>query len=86
MHQRAGDLEVNACRKKAATNIRSANKEQTVVLNESFKPGLDDALEYIIDSEVVEVRPKLQTLNRKLEIVGQCVLPVTNCRSITAKS
>jgi GTP-binding protein len=28
IHQRAGDLALNACKKKAATNVRS-NKEQT---------------------------------------------------------
>ncbi len=28
IHQRAGDLELNACKKKAATNVRS-NKEAT---------------------------------------------------------
>jgi GTP-binding protein len=58
IHQRQGDLKVNACKKKAATNIRSATKEQTTALNEPMRPGLDDALEYIIDDELVEVTPK----------------------------
>ena len=33
----------------------SATKEQTTGLNEPMRPGLDDALEYIIDDELVEV-------------------------------
>ncbi|KAK9810279.1 hypothetical protein WJX72_007818 [[Myrmecia] bisecta] len=57
IHQRQGDLKVNACKKKAATNIRSATKEQTTGLSEPIQMGLDDALEYIIDDELVEVTP-----------------------------
>ena len=43
IHQRNGDLKVNACKKKALTNIRSATKEATVALNEplQYAPSLD---------------------------------------------
>ncbi|KAK9797730.1 hypothetical protein WJX73_002120 [Symbiochloris irregularis] len=57
IHQRAGDLKVNVCKKKALTNMRSANKEQGIVLNDTIQMGLDDALEYIADDELVEVTP-----------------------------
>lgn len=56
MHQRQGDLRVNVCKRKAATNIRSATKEATTVLNEPLPLDLDSALEYIVDGELVEVR------------------------------
>jgi GTP-binding protein len=46
IHQRAGDLKVNVCKKKAATNVRS-NKDATVVLNEPKVMSLDDAVEYL---------------------------------------
>ena len=50
----AGDLKVNVCKKKAATNVRS-NKDATVVLNESKDMSLDDCVEYISQDELVEV-------------------------------
>ncbi len=37
--------------------VCSANKEMSAVLNEPIKLNLDDALEYIIDDELVEVTP-----------------------------
>ena len=56
IHQRSGDLKVNVCKKKAATNVRS-NKDATVVLNESKELSLDDCVEYISQDELVEVTP-----------------------------
>ncbi|KAH9648214.1 putative elongation factor TypA-like SVR3 [Citrus sinensis] len=56
IHQRPGDLSLNVCKKKAATNIRS-NKEQTVVLDTPLDYSLDDCIEYIQEDELVEVTP-----------------------------
>ncbi|CAM8966832.1 hypothetical protein QQ045_004132 [Rhodiola kirilowii] len=56
IHQRNGDLSVNVCKKKAATNIRS-NKEQTVILDTPLDLSLDDCIEYIQEDELVEVTP-----------------------------
>jgi GTP-binding protein len=56
IHQRSGDLKVNVCKKKAATNVRS-NKDATVVLNEAKDMSLDDCVEYISQDELVEVTP-----------------------------
>ncbi|KAL1555321.1 putative elongation factor TypA-like svr3, chloroplastic [Salvia divinorum] len=56
IHQRPGDLSLNVCKKKAATNIRS-NKEQTVVLDSPMEYSLDDCIEYIQEDELVEVTP-----------------------------
>ncbi|KAK9842368.1 hypothetical protein WJX84_007744 [Apatococcus fuscideae] len=58
IHQRAGDLGINVCKRKQATNVRSATKDQTTVLQEAFKPSLDEALEYCADDELVEVTPE----------------------------
>ncbi|KAJ0100339.1 hypothetical protein Patl1_20541 [Pistacia atlantica] len=43
IHQRSGDLSLNVCKKKAATNVRS-NKEQTVVLDTPLDYSLDDCM------------------------------------------
>ncbi|XP_010057296.1 putative elongation factor TypA-like SVR3, chloroplastic [Eucalyptus grandis] len=56
IHQRPGDLALNVCKKKAATNVRS-NKEQTVVLDTPLDYSLDDCIEYIQEDELVEVTP-----------------------------
>lgn len=56
IHQRTGDLSLNVCKRKAATNVRS-NKEQTVVLNAPLDFSLDDCIEYIQEDELVEVTP-----------------------------
>nr|XP_028946374.1 putative elongation factor TypA-like SVR3, chloroplastic isoform X1 [Malus domestica] len=56
IHQRPGDLSLNVCKKKAATNIRS-NKEQTVILDTPLDYSLDDCIEYIQEDELVEVTP-----------------------------
>jgi GTP-binding protein len=57
IHQRQGDLEVNACKRKAATNIRSAGKDHSSGQAEPIEMDLDACLEYIADDELVEVTP-----------------------------
>lgn len=57
IHQRPGDLSLNVCKKKAATNIRS-NKDQTVVLDTPQDYSLDDCIEYIQEDELVEITPQ----------------------------
>ncbi|KAF9596046.1 hypothetical protein IFM89_006973 [Coptis chinensis] len=56
IYQRIGDLSLNVCKKKAATNVRS-NKEVSVVLDSPLEYSLDDCIEYIQEDELVEVTP-----------------------------
>lgn len=55
-HSRPGDLKLNPCKAKAATNVRS-NKDQTVTLAAPRTMTLDDAVEYIAPDEQVECTP-----------------------------
>lgn len=57
IHQRAGDLKVNACKKKAVTNMRASGTDNKTPLTEPIRMGLDEALEYVVDDELVEVTP-----------------------------
>jgi GTP-binding protein len=57
VYSKAGDLKVNVCKQKALTNMRAANKEVKTVLDEARTMGLDEALEYVTDDELVEVTP-----------------------------
>lgn len=42
IHQRAGDLKINVCKKKALTNMRASGKDSTAVLDGSKDMSLDD--------------------------------------------
>lgn len=65
-HIRDRDLEVNVCRKKHLTNIRSSTAEDGIRLESPRVLSLDDAIEYISDDELVEVTPKGFRLRKKI--------------------
>jgi GTP-binding protein len=65
-HIRDRDLEVNVCRRKHLTNIRSSTAEEALRLEAPRVLSLDDAIEYIGDDELVEVTPKSFRLRKKL--------------------
>jgi GTP-binding protein len=52
------DMEVNPCKKKHITNMRSSSSEEAVRLTSPRILSLEQALEYINDDELVEVTPK----------------------------
>lgn len=52
------DLEINVCKKKELTNMRSTSSDGMVMLDPHVEMGVEDALEYISDDELVEVTPK----------------------------
>eukprot|EP00978_Attheya_sp_CCMP212_P049153 scaffold624475_cov47-Attheya_sp.AAC.1 len=57
IHQRPGDLEVNVCKTKALTNMRSANKGITIGLTSAIEMSLDGCVEYLAADEILEVTP-----------------------------
>jgi GTP-binding protein len=65
-HIRSRDLEVNVCRKKHLTNMRSSGADEALRLEPPRVLSLDDAIEYIGDDELVEVTPKSFRLRKKL--------------------
>jgi len=52
------DLEVNICKEKKLTNMRSKGDGVSELLDVPRIMGLEDAIEYIGDDELVEVTPK----------------------------
>ena len=64
---RAGDLEVNICREKKLTNMRSATSDVLVTLRPPRVLSLDQAIEFIAEDEYVEVTPATLRL-RKAEL------------------
>jgi GTP-binding protein len=65
-HNRDNDLPVNITRLKHLTNIRSANKEQTVTLKAPRRMSLEECIEYVEDDKLVEVTPGPIRLRKKL--------------------
>lgn len=57
-HSRGGDLRVNVCKTKELSNMRSKGDGPAEHFNAPKEMGLEDALEYIGDDELVEVTPK----------------------------
>ncbi|MCH7541807.1 translational GTPase TypA [Patescibacteria group bacterium] len=57
-NSRGNDIKVNVCKEKQQTNMRSRGEGVTEHLNVPKPMGLEESLEYIDDSELVEVTPK----------------------------
>jgi GTP-binding protein len=57
-NSRGGDISVNVCKEKQQTNHRSSGEGVSEHFNAPKIMDLEDALEYIDDSELVEVTPK----------------------------
>jgi GTP-binding protein len=66
-NSRADDLDVNACREKHLTNIRSSTADVLVRLVPHRQLSLDQALEWVQEDECVEVTPA-QVRLRKQEL------------------
>lgn len=65
-HNRDNDLTVNAVRAKQQTNIRSANKDNTVTIKKARIMTLEESLEYLSEDEYCEVTPQSIRLRKKL--------------------
>ncbi len=57
-HCKDNDLVINAVREKKATNVRSSTKETFVKLPPPRSFGVEDALEYVGEDELVEITAK----------------------------
>jgi GTP-binding protein len=64
-HARAGDLEVNVAKGKKLTNIRAASADENILLEPPRRLGLEPALEFIADDELVEITPAAVRLRKR---------------------
>jgi GTP-binding protein len=65
-NNREGDLNVNVCKNKKLTNVRSSGADDALNLTPVRKLTLEDALEYIGEDELVEITPKSIRLRKKI--------------------
>lgn len=63
-HSRPSDLEINVCKKKHVTNMRSATAEEGIRLTPPRTLTLDWAMEYVKAEELVEITPKTIRLRK----------------------
>ncbi len=63
-HCKENDLVVNLAREKKATNVRSSTKETFVKMPPPRVFGVEEALEYVGEDELVEVTPKSVRLRK----------------------
>ena len=66
-HRREGDIEINVCKEKKLTNMRSSTADVAKRLNATVVMSLEEALEFISDDELVEVTPQNFRL-RKMDL------------------
>lgn len=60
------DIELNVCKTKKLTNIRSSGTDEAIILTPPRPVELDFALEYIGPDELVEVTPKSIRIRKKI--------------------
>jgi len=61
---RSGDLDVNICKEKKLTNMRSSTSDILVTLRPPILFSLDQAVEFIAEDEYLEVTPKSLRLRK----------------------
>ena len=65
-YSREADLNVNICREKKLTNIRAAGRDENVVITPHRDMGLEAAIEWIGDDELVEITPQSIRIRKRI--------------------
>ena len=66
IYQRREDLEVNVCKAKHLTNMRSSSSDGTTQLTPFTNLSLEQCIDFIEDDELLEVTPKSLRLRKKI--------------------
>jgi GTP-binding protein len=65
LYQRNDDLEINVCKAKHLTNMRSSSSDGTVQLTPFTDLSLEQCIDFIEDDELLEVTPKSLRLRKR---------------------
>jgi len=65
-NSRPQDIDVNVCREKKMTNVRSKNKDENTVLAPPVQHTIETALDFIDGDELVEVTPDSVRIRKKI--------------------
>ena len=69
-HNRDGDLNLNICKERKQTNIRSSTAEVIERLEPPTKFSLEEALDFIANDELAEITPTNVRLRKKVLDAG----------------
>ncbi len=65
-HNKGMDLNVNPMKEKKLSNMRSAGKDDSIMLTPIIPMSLERAIEYINDDELVEVTPNIVRIRKRI--------------------
>ncbi len=65
VYNRQGDLDVNVCRGKQLTNMRTSSSDGTIQLTPFTDLSLEQSIDFIEDDELLEVTPKSLRLRKR---------------------
>lgn len=60
-----GDLEINICKGKQLTNMRSSGNDDAITLAPAIKYSIEEALDFIENDELIDITPKALRLRKK---------------------
>jgi len=63
---RENDINVNVCREKHLSNVRSSGADEKLILVPPIQMTLEKAIEYISEDELVEITPKSVRIRKKV--------------------
>ncbi|MCD6482252.1 MAG: translational GTPase TypA [Candidatus Izimaplasma sp.] len=66
LNSRKNDLVVNPCKNKQLTNVRASGTDEAVKLLDPRRFTLEEALEFIVDDELVEITPDAIRIRKKI--------------------
>jgi len=65
INRRSNDMEINACKEKKLTNVRSSSSDMTTQLIPFVSLSLEEALDFLESDELLEVTPKSLRLRKR---------------------
>jgi len=65
LYNRSGDLDVNVCRGKQLTNMRTSSSDGTIQLTPFTDLSLEQSIDFLEDDELLEVTPKSVRLRKR---------------------
>ncbi|MFH1407696.1 MAG: translational GTPase TypA [Patescibacteria group bacterium] len=66
LNSREGDIEINVCKEKKQTNVRSSTADIAVILTPPTIMSLEQNMEFLEEEELLEVTPKSLRLRKKI--------------------
>ncbi len=63
---KAGDLVVNVCKKKHATNVRASGSDEALRLTPPKQMSMEEMLEFLADDELLEVTPENLRIRKRV--------------------